>query len=92
LTFKNLGDQKDIRVPIPRRKGDLTEQERGSIVVAHASLKTKQFTFFLVQTDQGDLFKVTLEYSNQPDDVSVWLVLIIGEWLLRAVCKGGCSV
>jgi hypothetical protein len=70
MTFKNV-DQSDIRIPIPRRKGDLSDPERGSIVVTHASLKTKQFTFFLVQTDQGDLFKVTLQYSDQPDDVSV---------------------
>lgn len=71
LTFKSISEQPDIRVPIPMRKGDLSDPERGNIIVAHAALKTKQFTFFLVQTDQGDLFKVTLEYSDQPDDVSV---------------------
>ncbi|KAK9502509.1 hypothetical protein O3M35_011278 [Rhynocoris fuscipes] len=61
LTYKNLGDQHDIRCPIPRRRNDLDDPERGMIFVCSATHKTKSMFFFLVQTEQGDIFKVTLE-------------------------------
>ncbi|RMX51535.1 hypothetical protein pdam_00010321 [Pocillopora damicornis] len=43
ITYKNFGDQPDIRMPIPRRKS---------------------MFFFLVQTEQGDIFKVTMEIDE----------------------------
>ena len=61
LTFKNLGDQPDIRCPIPRRRNDLDDPDRGMIFVCSATHKTKSMFFFLVQTEQGDIFKITLE-------------------------------
>ena len=61
ITYKNLGDQPDIRCPIPRRRNDLDDPERGMIFVCSATHKTKSMFFFLVQTEQGDIFKVTLE-------------------------------
>lgn len=61
LTYKNLGDQHDIRCPIPRRRNDLDDPERGMIFVCSATHKTKSMFFFLAQTEQGDIFKVTLE-------------------------------
>lgn len=61
ITYKNFGDQLDIRCPIPRRRNDLDEPERGMIFVCSATHKTKSMFFFLVQTEQGDIFKVTLE-------------------------------
>lgn len=61
ITYKNLGDQPDIRCPIPRRRTDLDDPERGMIFVCSATHKTKSMFFFLVQTEQGDIFKVTLE-------------------------------
>ncbi|XP_024081505.1 splicing factor 3B subunit 3 isoform X2 [Cimex lectularius] len=61
LTYKNLGEQHDIRCPIPRRRNDLDDPERGMIFVCSATHKTKSMFFFLVQTEQGDIFKVTLE-------------------------------
>jgi len=61
LIYKNFGDQPDIRFPIPRRRNDLDDPERGMIIVSHATHKTRSMFFFLLQTEQGDLFKVTLE-------------------------------
>ncbi|XP_031565334.1 splicing factor 3B subunit 3-like [Actinia tenebrosa] len=61
ITYKNFGDQPDIRMPIPRRKHDLDDPERGMIFVCSATHKTKSMFFFLIQTEQGDIFKVTME-------------------------------
>ena len=72
LTYKNGAEQESVRVPIPRRVGDLTDPERGQIIVCHATLKTKHVMFFLVQTEQGDLFRVKLEVQ----DDTVWVVSV----------------
>lgn len=65
LTYKNLGDQHDIRCPIPRRRNDLDDPERGMIFVCSATHKTKSMFFFLAQTEQGDIFKITLETDEE---------------------------
>lgn len=64
LTYKNLGDQHDILCPIPRRRNDLDDPERGMIFICSATHRTKSMFFFLVQTEQGDIFKVTLETDD----------------------------
>ncbi|XP_071488898.1 splicing factor 3B subunit 3-like [Diadema antillarum] len=64
ITYKNLGDQPDIRMPIPRRRNDLDDPERGMIFVCSATHKTKSMFFFLTQTEQGDIFKITLETDD----------------------------
>lgn len=64
LTYKNLGDQHDIRCPIPRRRNDLDDPERGMIFICSATHRTKSMYFFLVQSEQGDIFKVTLETED----------------------------
>lgn len=64
LTYKNLGDQHDIRCPIPRRRNDLDDPERGMIFICSATHRTKSMFFFLLQTEQGDIFKVTLEVDD----------------------------
>ncbi|XP_065186396.1 splicing factor 3B subunit 3-like [Sycon ciliatum] len=60
ITYKNFGEQQDVRSPIPRRRHDLDDPERGMIFVAFATHKTKSMFFVLAQTEQGDLFKITL--------------------------------
>lgn len=65
LTYKNLGDQNDIRCPIPRRRNDLDDPERGMIFICSATHRTKSMFFFLVQSEQGDIFKVTLEIEDE---------------------------
>uniref|UniRef100_A0A915JI41 Splicing factor 3B subunit 3 n=1 Tax=Romanomermis culicivorax TaxID=13658 RepID=A0A915JI41_ROMCU len=64
IVYKNLGDQPDIRCPIPRRRNDLDDPERGILIVCSATHKTKNMFFFLVQTEQGDIFKITLETDD----------------------------
>ena len=49
----------ELRVPLPRRK--TLPSHRGTLVVAAASHKQKSMFFFLLQSEYGDLFKVTLE-------------------------------
>ncbi|MFH4974589.1 hypothetical protein AB6A40_001298 [Gnathostoma spinigerum] len=64
LVYKNLGDQPDIKCPIPRRRNELDDCDRTVMIVCSATHKTKVMYFFLVQTDQGDVFKVTLESEH----------------------------
>lgn len=64
ITYKNFGDQPDIRCPIPRRRNDLDDHERGMLFVSSATHKTKSMFFFLAQTEQGDIFKITLEVDE----------------------------
>lgn len=61
ITYKNMSEQIDVRAQLPRRKFDLDDPDRSVLIVATAVHKTKSLFFFLMQTDQGDLFKVTLE-------------------------------
>ncbi|CAD7082885.1 unnamed protein product [Hermetia illucens] len=71
LTYKNLGDQHDIRCPIPRRRNDLDDPERGMIFICSATHRTKTMYFFLVQTEQGDIFKVTLECDEVVSEIKL---------------------
>eukprot|EP00118_Oscarella_pearsei_P025484 m.308260 g.308260 ORF g.308260 m.308260 type:complete len:1220 (+) comp43647_c0_seq1:82-3741(+) len=70
ITYKNFGDQEDIRCPIPRRRNDLDDPERGMLFISSASHKTKSMFFILVQTEQGDIFKITLEKGKDDDYVT----------------------
>lgn len=45
-------------------QNELDDCDRTVIVVCAATHKTKLMYFFLVQTDQGDIFKVTLESEH----------------------------
>lgn len=49
----------ELRVPLPRRSG--LPSHRGTLVVAAAAHKQKSMFFFLLQSEYGDLYKVTLE-------------------------------
>ncbi|XVE52756.1 hypothetical protein DITRI_Ditri02bG0149100 [Diplodiscus trichospermus] len=61
VIYKNQGHP-DVRAVIPRR-ADLPA-ERGVLIVSAASHKQKSMFFFLLQTEYGDIFKVTLEHGN----------------------------
>ncbi|CAN1257722.1 Spliceosome-associated protein 130 B [Linum perenne] len=61
VIYKNHGHP-DVRAVIPRR-ADLPA-ERGVLIVSAATHKQKSMFFFLLQTEYGDIFKVTLEYDN----------------------------
>lgn len=49
----------------PMLQNDLDDPERGMIFVCSATHKTKSMFFFLAQTEQGDIFKVTLETDEE---------------------------
>ncbi|OIW12784.1 hypothetical protein TanjilG_24717 [Lupinus angustifolius] len=61
VIYKNQGHQ-EVRAVIPRR-ADLPI-ERGVLIVSAAMHKLKSMFFFLLQTEYGDIFKVTLEHDG----------------------------
>ncbi|KMZ63735.1 Pre-mRNA-splicing factor RSE1 [Zostera marina] len=62
VIYKNQGHP-DVRAVIPRR-ADLPA-ERGVLIVSIATHKQKSMFFFLLQTEYGDIFKVTLDYEGE---------------------------
>lgn len=61
VIYKNQGHP-DVRAVIPRRE-DLPA-ERGVLIVSASMHKQKSMFFFLLQTEYGDIFKVTLDHDN----------------------------
>ncbi|KAL7677689.1 hypothetical protein ACOME3_003928, partial [Neoechinorhynchus agilis] len=66
ITYRTMiEDQTPVRCPIPRRRNDLDDADRqGSIIVCSATHKTRTMFFFLVQTEQGDVFKLTMKTNE----------------------------
>ncbi|KAL8224091.1 hypothetical protein R6Q57_019566 [Mikania cordata] len=62
VIYKNQGHP-DVRAVIPRR-ADLPD-ERGVLIVSATMHKQKTMFFFLLQTEYGDVFKVTLDHDNE---------------------------
>ncbi|KAJ9093536.1 pre-mRNA-splicing factor rse1 [Naganishia friedmannii] len=61
-------DASSHRIPIPRRRNPLAaedEEPRGIIIVAAVLHKIKGSFFFLLQTEDGDLFKVTIDHEDE---------------------------
>ncbi|KAJ9100377.1 pre-mRNA-splicing factor rse1 [Naganishia adeliensis] len=61
-------DAPSHRVPIPRRRNPLAaedEEPRGIIIVAAVLHKIKGSFFFLLQSEDGDLFKVTIDHQDE---------------------------
>jgi splicing factor 3B subunit 3 len=65
VTYRTMGDQPPISVRIPKRAGELQDPQRAAIVTAYAMHKHKHIMFFLLQTDFGDLFKLTLDVDDE---------------------------
>lgn len=61
VIYKNQ-NHPDVRAVIPRRE-DLPA-ERGVLIVSATMHKQKSMFFFLLQTEYGDIFKVTLDHDN----------------------------
>ncbi|KAL9708619.1 pre-mRNA-splicing factor rse1 [Leucoagaricus gongylophorus] len=53
------------RVPIPRRRHPLEDKDRGVIITSAVMHKMKGAFFFLLQSEDGDLFKVTIEHEEE---------------------------
>lgn len=66
ITYKHQG-QDDHRVPIPRRLNPVEKESerRGTLIVASVLHKMKNAFFFLLQSEDGDLFKVTIEHDEE---------------------------
>ncbi|WFD42592.1 pre-mRNA-splicing factor rse1 [Malassezia psittaci] len=64
ITYMHQG-QPSHRVPIPRRYNPVARPDRGSMIVASVLHRMKHAFFFLVQNEDGDLFKVTLEHDEE---------------------------
>eukprot|EP00040_Diaphanoeca_grandis_P039239 m.258510 g.258510 ORF g.258510 m.258510 type:complete len:1196 (+) comp36678_c0_seq1:191-3778(+) len=64
ITYRTMGESAPISVRIPKRAGSLQEADRKSIITAHVMHKHKHIMFFLVQTDFGDVFKLTLDIDD----------------------------
>ncbi|KAI0744105.1 CPSF A subunit region-domain-containing protein [Daedaleopsis nitida] len=58
-------DAPQHRIPIPRRRHPLEDPERGIIITAAVMHKMKGAFFFLLQSEEGDLYKVTIEHEEQ---------------------------
>ncbi|KAF8580455.1 hypothetical protein K439DRAFT_1654330 [Ramaria rubella] len=58
-------DAPQHRVPIPRRKHPLEDPDRGLLIVAAVMHKMKGAFFFLLQSEEGDLYKVTIEHEDE---------------------------
>ncbi|TPX70379.1 hypothetical protein SpCBS45565_g01800 [Spizellomyces sp. 'palustris'] len=72
-------DYPSVRVPIPRRpdpllsspsaNGEDMDMGRGVIIVSSVMHKLKKGFFILVQTEDGDVFKITMDYTAGADGV-----------------------
>lgn len=60
VTYRH-SNQDAFRVPIPRRSGPTENPERKRQIVAGVMHKMRGAFFFLLQSEDGDLFKLTLE-------------------------------
>ncbi|CAL5225226.1 g8014 [Coccomyxa viridis] len=58
----NNQDHAEVRAVIPRRSSLLGD--RGVLIVSYAMHKQKTLFFFLIQSEYGDLYKITLAYEG----------------------------
>jgi len=69
VTYRH-SNQEAFRVPIPRRRGATEDPQRKRTIVAGVMHKLKGSAgafFFLLQTEDGDLFKVTLDMQENEE-------------------------
>ncbi|RDX46072.1 hypothetical protein OH76DRAFT_1531965 [Lentinus brumalis] len=57
-------DATQHRVPIPRRGYPFQDKDRGLIITAAVMHKMKGAFFFLLQSEEGDLYKVAIEHEE----------------------------
>lgn len=61
ILYRN-SEEEELRCVIPRRSG--LPFDRSVLITATATLKQKSRFFTFVQSEYGDIYKITLEYSN----------------------------
>uniref|UniRef100_A0A7R9UD19 DNA damage-binding protein 1 n=1 Tax=Pinguiococcus pyrenoidosus TaxID=172671 RepID=A0A7R9UD19_9STRA len=67
VAYKHEGHA-EVRTPIPRREG--LAPNRGTLIVAGAMHKQKDLFFYLLQSEYGDIYKVSLDLDAQKENVS----------------------
>jgi splicing factor 3B subunit 3 len=60
VTYRH-SNQEAFRVPVPRRRGVTEDPHRKRYITAGVMHKMRNAFFFLLQSEDGDLFKVTLD-------------------------------
>ena len=60
ITYRHL-NQDAFRVPIPRRRGATENPERKRVITAGVMHKMRGAFFFLLQSEDGDMFKVNID-------------------------------
>lgn len=76
VTYRHL-NQDAHRVPIPRRKGPTEDPHRKRRIVSGVMHKMKGAFFFLLQSEDGDLFKVTIDMGADDNGAPTGEVLRI---------------
>lgn len=69
VTYRH-SNQEAFRVPVPRRRGATEDPQRKRMIVAGVMHKLKGSAgafFFLLQSEDGDLFKVTLDMAEDAE-------------------------
>ncbi|CUS08309.1 unnamed protein product [Tuber aestivum] len=64
IYYRHMG-RSTHRVPIPRRRGACEDPNRRRTIVSGVMHKMRGAFFFLLQTEDGDLLKVTLDYDDE---------------------------
>lgn len=63
ITYRHQ-DAPEHCVPIPRRRAPGQDTDRGLLIVGAALHKMKNAFFILLQSEDGDVFKVTIDHEN----------------------------
>lgn len=63
LIYRNSKNEEKKIVPYPRRVGGPTD--RKIMITSYSHHKQKDFFFYLVQSEIGDLFKISLHFTNK---------------------------
>eukprot|EP01116_Phalansterium_solitarium_P022015 TRINITY_DN7109_c0_g1_i1.p1 TRINITY_DN7109_c0_g1~~TRINITY_DN7109_c0_g1_i1.p1 ORF type:complete len:1188 (+),score=598.46 TRINITY_DN7109_c0_g1_i1:160-3723(+) len=63
ISYRNQ-NHPPVTVAIPRRAGPAAALEPAPLIVAAATHRQKDIFFFLLQSERGDLYKVTLQYRE----------------------------
>ncbi|KAL8292884.1 hypothetical protein RQP46_000578 [Phenoliferia psychrophenolica] len=64
IIYKHQG-AKEHRVPIPKRAHPLADPDRGLIITSAVMHKMRGAFFFLLQSEEGDLYKVTIDHAEE---------------------------
>jgi splicing factor 3B subunit 3 len=67
ITYRH-SNQEAFRVPVPRRRGATEDPQRKRCIITGVMHKMRGTFFFLLQTEDGDLFKVTIDMVEDENE------------------------